>query len=249
MTVGIILAGGKGTRLKSKEKNKVALPFLNKPLIVYGVDLLNSVADTTIVVVGAFRESVMDVLKEKKVVFAYQRKRLGTGHAVKVGLELVRKLSITPSVVLVGYGDHTMFYTKETVKQLIKLHYKENAVISLITTQYDLPSELAWGRIIRSNEGNIVDSVEEKDATGDQKKITELNAGFYCFSYEFLRENIERVPLSSVSGEYYINSLIKIASSQDEKVAGLLVPFAGVGIGINRYSDLAENQRLYLEKR
>jgi len=243
---GIILAAGKGTRIKSKDKNKVTLPFLNRPLIIYAVELLTGICDPVVVVVGAFYASVRDVLKSYNVIYAHQRKRLGTAHAAKVGLEELNNYSPRPDIVLVAYGDHAMFYSKETVLNLIKLHKNEKAVMSIITTLYDDPNSSAWGRIVRNKDKNIVDSVEQKDANSEQLKIKELNAGFYCFDYEFLRSNIKKIEKSHVSGEYYINSLIKIAADQGKKVIGLEVPFSAVGIGINRYDELEESQKLYV---
>ncbi|MFN4212911.1 MAG: sugar phosphate nucleotidyltransferase [Microgenomates group bacterium] len=243
MIVGIILAAGKGTRIKAKDRNKVTLPFLNKPLVVYSVELMRKVADKVIVVIGAFHQSVKEVLKDFPVDYAYQKKRLGTAHAVKVVIPLAQKYQ--PQLVLVGYGDHTMFYQKENIDDLINLHQKENAVMTIITVKHN-NENLHWGYIIRNLKNEIIDSVEFKDATDEQKKIKELNAGFYCFDFAFLKENIGKVPKSSVSGEYYINSLIKIAADQGKKVAGLEIPFSSVGIGVNRWSELEESQRLYL---
>lgn len=247
MIIGIILAAGKGTRMKSKDKNKVTLPFLNKPLIVYSVELMKKIADKVLVVIGAFHESVKEVLKNFKVIYAYQKKRLGTGHAVKKALEKIAELKLNPNLILVGYGDHTMFYKEEEIKKLIALHQKEEAVMSIITAEHD-NKDLHWGYILRNEKGEIVDSIEYKDA--DQlvkKKIKELNAGFYCFNFDFLKRFINKVPKSKASGEYYINSLIKIAVDNGFKVAGLKVPFSSVGIGVNRWSELEESQRLYLQ--
>lgn len=241
------MAAGKGTRIKSKNSNKVTLPFLNKPLIIYAVELMLGLTDFTVVVVGAFAQSVKDVLKNYRVIYGLQSKRLGTAHATGVGLKLVEKYS--PDLVLVGYGDHTMFYKKETIKKLVVLHKKNQAVMSLITTDYDNPNYLSWGRIIRDKNGFVVDSVEQKDATEEEKKIKELNAGFYCFDFNFLKNYLRKVRKSKISGEYYINSLIKIAAEAGLKVVGLKVPFSGVGIGINRYDELKESQKLYLSAR
>lgn len=244
MIGGIILAAGKGTRINSKEKNKVTLPFLNKPLIVYSVELMRQVADKVVVVVGAFAESVKEVLKDYPLIYAHQLKRLGTGHATKVGLKALEKFS--PSIVLVGYGDHTMFYRKKDIKDLISVHKKTGAAMTIITVKH-ANENLHWGYIVREKNGKIVDSVEFKDASERQKKIKELNAGFYCFDFKFLKENISKIPKSSVSGEYYLNSLIKIAASSGKKVSALTVPFSSVGIGINRWSELEESERLYLK--
>lgn len=246
MIVAILLAAGRGTRLKSTDRNKVTLPFLNKPMIVYGVELMLSVSEKVVVVVGAFAKSVEEVLKDYDVVYAVQKEQMGTAHAVKIGLEKIQEFS--PSLVLVGYGDHTMFYRKETIENLIDVHKKENAAISIVTTLAD-GNSLAWGRVIRDSNGRVVDNVEHKDATDEQKKIRELNAGFYCFDYLFLKDHIDLVPQSPVSHEYYINSLIKIAVDRGKKVSTLVVPFDSVGIGINRPDELAESQKIYLGRK
>jgi len=247
MIIGIILAAGKGTRIKAKTANKVTLNFFNKPLIIYSVELLEKVAHKIFVVIGAFHESVKKILVQKKVFYAYQKKRLGTGHAVKVAVEEIIKKKLKPEIVLVSYGDHTMFYKKEDIKKLIALHQKEKAVMSIITTESKENEKLHWGYILRDKKGNIVDSVEYKDANDEIKKnIKELNAGFYCFDFDFLKDNLKKIKKSKVSGEYYINSLIKIGSLQNLKVAGLKIPFSSVGIGINTWQELEESQRIYL---
>jgi len=153
MIGGIILAAGKGTRIKAKTINKVTLPFLNKPLIIYSVELMEKVADKIFVVIGAFHQSVKKVLQNKRVFYAYQRKRLGTGHAVKVAVEKIIKEGLLPKIVLVGYGDHTMFYEKKDIERLIDLHQKEKAVMSIITTESEENQKLHWGYILRDKDG------------------------------------------------------------------------------------------------
>jgi len=250
MIIGVILAAGKGTRIKAKTANKVTLPFLNKPLILYSIELMEKVADKTGVVIGAFHESVKKVLSQKKVFYAYQKKRLGTGHAVKVAVEEIIKKNLKPKIVLVCYGDHTMFYKKEDIQKLITLHQKEKAVMSIITTKSKENEKLHWGYVIRDKSNNVIDSIEYKDASEEIKKsISELNAGFYCFNFEFLKDNLKKIPKSKFSGEYYINSLIKIASDRSLKVVGLTIPFSSVGIGVNRWDELEESQRLYLKEK
>ena len=207
-------------------------------------------ADKIFVVIGAFHESVKKVLAQKKVFYAYQKKRLGTGHAVKVAVEEIIKKNLKPEIVLIGYGDHTMFYRKEDIKKLIASHQKEKAVMSIITTESENNEKLHWGYVLRDEKNNIIDSIEYKDASDEIKKnIKELNAGFYCFDFDFLKSNLKKIPKSKVSGEYYINSLIKIASGQNLKVEGLKIPFSSVGIGVNRWDELEESQKLYLKEK
>lgn len=241
----IILAAGKGKRLNSTHVNKVALPFLGKPLIKYGVQLLQEISTPVVVVIGAFSKSVEDALKGFDVVFVHQKRRLGTGHAVEVGLQALKLHS--PAHVLVGYGDHMMFYKKETIRKLIEKHQAENASLSFITTFHDDPDKLAWGRIIRNSTGKIVDSVEQKDATEEQKKVKELNAGFYCFEFDFLKKFIGKIKKSPVSHEYYINNLVKIAVKNGKKVIGCRVPFEEVGIGINQKEEIVRSQNFFLK--
>ncbi len=243
-TVSIILAAGKGTRINSRDMNKVVYPFLGRPMILYGVELFEKVSSPVIVVVGAYTRSVKKALHNRqKVRFAYQKRQLGTGHAVKVALKVLEKYS--PTTVLVGMGDHMMFYKKETIEKLLKEHRKQKAIASFLTIKYHSPNELAWGRVERDRKGNVLDIVEQKDATEKQKKIKELNSGFYCFDYDFLRKDINKLKKSKASGEYYLTDIVKAAVKDGEKVVGMPVRFREVGIGINRHEELLESQDLY----
>jgi len=246
MINAVILAGGNGTRINSKEINKVALPFLGKPIVLYGVELFEKIASRTMVVIGAFSESVKTALKDKKVTFINQEERLGTGHAVKMALPALEDASDN-ELVIVGYGDHLMFYKEQTVRELIDKHQSEQAFVSFITTKYHDPNYLAWGRIERDEQGNVKDIVEQKDATEEQRRIKEVNAGFYCFSLGFLRNHVDLIEKSPVTGEYYITDLVKFAVKEKLKVLAVIVRFREVGIGINRQDELEESQKIYTE--
>lgn len=249
MIVGIILAAGKGTRLRSTDRNKVTLPFLNKPLVVYSVELMQQVCDQTVVVVGAFHESVKQILKNYPVTFAYQDEQLGTGHATRVGFSEIIKNSWQPSEVLVGYGDHTMFYKQKTIQKLIDLHRQKKANVSLLTFTYDDPNRIKYGRIVRDTEGFVTAIVEHKEATPQELEIKEVNPGFYCFDFQFLKENIGKLVQSGTTNEYYITDMIKIAVDQEKKVVGLTIDFKEAGLGINTVEELAENEKIYLQKK
>ncbi len=248
MISSIILAAGKGTRMNSKTNNKVINLFAGKPLIFYGIELMKKVSQKQIIVLGAFSDSVKNILKNySNLIYTYQKKRLGTGHAVKIALKEIEKMNLKPKLILVGYGDHMMFYKKNTIKNFINNHIKNQAAMSLISVFYDNPDELAWGRIIRDKKTNLViDSIEQKDATFEERKIKELNAGFYCFDYQLLKKFINKTPKSKITGEYYLNSLVKIFADNDFKVISFPVNFEEVGIGINKKEELEASEKLFL---
>lgn len=244
----IILAAGKGTRMQATEKNKVALLFHGKPLVAYAVELFAGICDPIIVVVGAYSQSVKISLTGYQVQFVDQIEQLGTGDAVKTGVDFLKKNSSAPNYVMVSYGDHSMFYRKETVKKLIQLHSDSNSPISLLTTVVDNPNELAWGRVVRNSEGFVERIVEQKEATPAETTINEVNPGFYCFDYDFLERAIRLVKPSPVKKEFYLTDIIQIAVSEGKKIAALRVPFEEVGIGINKPEELSVSQKLYEER-
>ncbi len=209
----IILAAGKGSRMKATTVNKVAMPLMDKPMIIHTIERLEKMNITDIVVVVGFaKESVMNVLGNK-VIFAVQNKRLGTAHAVSCGL---KKIASGIEHVLVVNGDDSAFYTTEILENLIKTHSESNAALTFLTIDRDNPTGL--GRIVRNENGKLSSIVEEKDATDEQRNIKEINPGCYLFSVEFLQKYLPMVKKSSVSGEYYITSLIDIGIKHGEVV-------------------------------
>lgn len=240
MVAGIILAGGKGTRLKSESVNKVTLPFAGKPMIQYGVEVLHPFVSQLIVVVGAYADSVKSTLASFDVEYATQEEQLGTGHAVKIALPYLRA---DTDHIIVGYGDHMMFYQHKTVERMIKRHSDEQAAVTCITTSLEDPA--AYGRILRDEDGYMYGIVEKKDATPGQLKIKEINAGFYIFNAFFLQNSISLIKPSPVSKEYYLTDLVDIAVKSHQPVIGMEVPYQEVGIGINTQDELTESLQLY----
>jgi len=236
----IILAAGKGKRMKSKDHNKVVLRLADKPMILHTDHLLKSVGIKTIVVVVGFaKESVISLLGNK-VTYAEQKKRLGTAHAVGIAL---KKLPGRIKHVLVLNGDDSAFYDKKTIEKLISWHFESNSVFTLLTIEKDNPYGL--GRIIRSNEGKIISIVEEKDATKEQRLIKEINPACYLFKVDFLRKYIKKVEKSKVTGEYYLTSLIKLGLKNNEKIESHRMG-SFVWRGVNTKDELAEAQGLFI---
>ncbi|MFH1186693.1 MAG: sugar phosphate nucleotidyltransferase [Candidatus Levyibacteriota bacterium] len=237
----IILAAGKGTRMNSKKINKVTLPLADKPMILHSIHLLqNMKIGALVVVVGFAKQSVIKLL-DGGIIFAEQRKRNGNARAVVFGLE---KLPKQIKDVIVLNGDDSAFYSEKIIKDMIKLHSSSNASLTLLTTEREDPKGL--GRIIRDKNEKILSIREEKDASPKQKKIKEVNPACYIFKVSFLKKYLKQVQKSSVTGEYYIVSLVDIGIKHGEKIETLKIkkfPWRGV----NTDDELIEAQHLFLK--
>lgn len=245
MDVGIILAAGKGTRFKAQGINKTAVELAGKPLVKYGTDLLDQVAYKIVVVVGDYADSVKNAIGiDPKVIYAEQRESRGTGDAARVAVEKIAGMKLNPKKAWLGYGDHMMFYTVAAASNLGKEITNEKIALALIT--FDCPDvNHTYGRIVRKADGTVERIVEHKDATDEQKKIVEVNAGFYCFNYNFLVQGLEQLKPSPVTGEYYLTDLINMAVNENLTVKALKIPYESVGIGVNTQRELADSGQLW----
>lgn len=221
----IILAGGKSKRMKS-DKPKVLIELRGEPMIGH---LLKAVgqsgfAEPAVIVIGHAGEEVKEALGPKYK-YAVQEKQLGTGHAVATAIPYV--LSDTRHIMVL-YGDHPLV-SKETMENLAKTHLKEKNPITMCTVSIpDFNGSrscfLNFSRVIRNKEGVIIGNVEFKDATEDQKKITEVNPCYFCFNVDWLAKNIKKIANKNAQGEYYLTDLIKIACENGDKIGDIKIP-------------------------
>jgi bifunctional UDP-N-acetylglucosamine pyrophosphorylase / glucosamine-1-phosphate N-acetyltransferase len=239
----IILAGGKGRRMQMKTENKVTVALADKPMVEHIVDFMHKInINTIIVVVGFAKESVMNVLKKQNVIFAEQKKRLGTGHAVVCAL---RKLPNHITDVLVVYGDDAVLYAEKNIpiiNKLLELHYLKGSSLTFLTIEQENPSGL--GRIVRDEQRKLHAIIEEKDATQEQRKIKEINPGCFVFSISFLQKYLPKIHKSQVTGEYYLTSLIDLAIKHKE-VTETLQGGKMAWRGVNTREELTQAEQLY----
>lgn len=224
--IAVILAAGKGTRMKSN-KSKLVHKIYGKELVTRVVDVAKKADVNDIVaVVGYKKEQVEEVLKDK-VKYAYQEEMLGTGHAV---MQAVKYLEGRKGKVLVLNGDVPIL-RPETLKNLVQksIHNKEYA--TLLTAIYDNPT--GYGRIVRDEGGNIKAIVEQKDATEEQKEIKEINAGIYCFDIEELLLALKEITPNNAQGEYYLTDVIKIMNDKGLKTGAVIVEDNTEILGVN----------------
>ncbi|MCH7541314.1 NTP transferase domain-containing protein [Patescibacteria group bacterium] len=230
----IVLAAGKGTRLASgapSPKPKVMYEIGGKPMVLYTLDILRKLGLEEIVIVVGHKAS--DVVKTvgEGFKFATQEKRLGTAHAVSIGLQ---KVSGDKTEVIVLNGDDSAFYKVETIKKVLNKHIGKGNTITFVSLQTKDPKGL--GRVIRKG-GRVVSIVEDKVATKEQKKIREINDGVYVFKKEWLKNNLPTIKKSPV-GEYYLVDLISLAVSQEKNVDAFKLSDSSEWFGVNTPEEL-----------
>lgn len=241
----IILAAGKGKRMNSKNLNKVVLPLGDRPMIMHVVEFIKDLGiHTIVVVVGFAKKSVEKTLNGTSIIYAVQRKRLGTGHALSKAVE---KLPKSIENILLTQGDDAFFYRKENlhfVEKLIKKHFETSSSVTILTIELDNP--FGVGRILRNSSGKILKIVEEKDATDVQREIKEVYSGCGVYNVAFLKKYLKLIKKSSVTGEYYLISLIDLAAKNGELIAAVeagKIPWRGV----NTPQELEIARKLYLQ--
>jgi len=238
----IVLAAGRGKRMNSKTVNKVVLPLGDLPMIVHTFNLLENLGiKTIIIVVGFAKNSIIKLFNGRKIIFAEQKKRLGTAHAVVCA---IKKVPNSVKNVLVLYGDDSALYKAETIKKLIKKHIESNASFTFLTIELDNPKGL--GRVIRGKKGSVMAIVEEKDATEDILKVNEVNPACYVFKIDFLKKYLPKIKKSPITGEYYLTSLIENGIKNNENIETLQ---AGLFAwrGVNTKEELEEAENIFLK--
>ena len=237
----IILAGGKGTRMKSSLA-KVLLPLAGHPLLHYTLDLsskLNPVQ--TIVVVGHQADQVQQAFADRGVEFVLQHEQLGTGHAAKQAKE---KLENFKGLVLVLCGDMPLI-RPDTLLEMVAGHRASGAKCTVLTLKSDGLHD--FGRIIRDEKGLILKIVEFKDASDVEKKVDEFNSGVYCFDSGLFFKALEHVDSNNAQNEYYLTDTIEYLVRKRYPVQATQTQNANEILGINSPDDLNRAERLLVD--
>jgi bifunctional UDP-N-acetylglucosamine pyrophosphorylase/glucosamine-1-phosphate N-acetyltransferase len=231
----IVLAGGRGKRMNS-DLAKVLHTIADRPMVVHTLEKLKKLdLDDVIVVVGHQAENVKETLGPNH--YAHQAQPLGTGDAVRTGLS---EVSEETKYILVVNGDDSAFYSVKTLQDFIENHIKSQAPISMITLN---KPEAQIARVIRDEEGFLKEVIEWRDYPDSSEKSDEVNCGAYVFNAEFLRQNINKIPLSN-TGEYYVTELLKMAREQGKKVNIFKLEDPNEWIGVNTQEELQKANEL-----
>ena len=241
----VILAAGKGKRMKNPNKSKVMYEISGKPLIEYVVNLALKIdSDKIVIIVGHQKQSVIDFIRERfsnemsKIKFAHQDEQLGTGHAV---MQTSDELKTFDGDVLILSGDVPLL-SYDTVGKFISFHADNNFTASLLSAIFEGP--FGYGRIIRDGNGKFIDIIEEKDAEPYIRKIKEINSGIYLVDNKNLFEALRTLKTDNVQCEYYITDIFKYFKEKGIKIGAIPVENNYEIAGINTIEQLDKMEKV-----
>ena len=242
----IILAAGLGTRMKSS-KIKILHDAAGRPIIDYVLDLAADLSpNPPVMVVGYQRESVQKSVGARAR-FAMQEQQLGTGHAVLQAATLLEPAEEKRVLILSGDVPLTRI---ETLRRLLDEHERSGNALTLLTMKLAEPA--MYGRIVRDHDGAVTRIVEAKDASDEEKRIDEVNAGIYVFEGAHLFDNLRSLGNTNAQGEYYLTDLLATLREGGQRVGALVVDDPVEALGVNSRSELArvenEIQRRVVER-
>lgn len=245
MIKSIILAAGKGTRMKS-DTPKVLHTIFDKTLVGYVIDAVNNtgLADENFVIVGHQAERVEEYINKNydNAKCVLQSPQLGTGHAVSMALPYLKDFD---GEVIILCGD-TPLITSETIKEFVVYHRDNKSDLTVMSAIFENPTN--YGRIIRNQDGSLNSIVEEKDATPEQKAVKEINAGIYCINWAKIKPAFNELTSNNAQGEYYLTDIIKWGNEKNLSVNAYTLKNNEEIFGINSKTHLAEATKMLNNK-
>ncbi len=239
--VSVILAAGKGTRMKSKLP-KVLHKVGGLPMVEHVLRAAQEAgASKNIAIIGFGAEKVEEFLADRAII-ALQKEQLGTGHAV---LQAAPALEGFQGTVMILCGDTPLLEGSE-LKKFYEEHLSSGAAASVLTAFASNPT--GYGRILRDATDNVEGIVEEKDASAAQKAIKEINTGIYCVEAPLLFEVLATLTCDNAQGEYYLTDILTKLKAGGKKIAGISTDDFDMVMGINARTQLAVAERIMRDR-
>lgn len=235
----VILAAGKGTRMKS-ETPKVLHKILDKTLLGYVLDNVKNITNENFVIVGHHAEEVTEFVQKNynSAKTVLQTPQLGTGHAVSMACPYLESFD---GLVLILCGD-TPLITETTLKKFVDFHISSKSDLTVMSTIFANPAN--YGRIIREPDNTLKCIVEEKDATPEQKAVKEVNAGIYLLNWAKIKPAFSQLTSNNAQGEYYLTDIIAWGKQEKLNVNAYVLENSDEIFGINSRKNLAEAARI-----
>ncbi len=241
----VIMAAGKGTRMKNPDVAKVMYTIDEMPMVEHVVRLaLRLESSRTVVIVGWKKETVIEHLARvcPSVSCVEQSPQLGTGHAVMQAEAALKDfrgdvLVLSGDVPLLGYG---------TLRALVDEHRSGGAAATLLTTTVE--DATGYGRILRNDGGNVVGIMEQKDAAEEQKKIREINSGIYLFQKDPLFQALKHLTTDNAQHEYYLTDVFRYFWRNELPVRAVEASDPREVQGINTFAQLEEAREIFRQR-
>lgn len=243
MKAAIVLAAGKGKRMKS-DLPKVLHRIHGQPMITILLDtLVRMKFDRIVVVIGHEGEMVRKELAGYPVAFAWQREQLGTGHAVMMAKE---ELADFDGITLVVAGD-VPFLSENSINALLKAHVETKSSATCLSAIFEDPT--GYGRIVRDGTSDrLKQIVEHKDASDEIKLIREVNSGTFCFDNQLLLKFVSEIGKENAQGEYYLTDAIKIMYDKGLTVSVAVASDPEEVKGVNSTDQLEHLERVFADR-
>lgn len=238
----VVLAAGEGKRMKSKTP-KVLHKLAGVPMIEHIVDAMDEMAcERKIIVVGFKADTIKEALSHRDVDFALQNEQLGTGHAVMMAEEQIPD----HGQILILLGDVPLIRTS-TLTSFVSYHKSNACSASVLTTKLDNP--FGYGRVVRNSAGEqVAKIVEQRDATDEEKTISEINTGIMCFEAQALKRALKKISNSNDQAEYYLTDAFEILVEEGEKATAFITEDASEVMGINSRVQLEEAEQIFRKR-
>ena len=240
----VILAGGEGKRMKMSKPKPLA-EVLGEPMLKWVVNSVRRAGIDNICIVKGFGKEYIEEFVETldfSVETVFQAERLGTGHAVMQAKEFLKKSG--GSVVILG-GD-APFMDSETIKDSYEYHAEQNNSATVISANVDDPT--GYGRIVRDENGDVVNIVEQKDADKKTAAINEVSSGGFWFDTEKLLSVLDEIKSDNNANEYYLPDALKLLLKKNEKIGAFTASSSDTVLGANDPSQLKELEQIAIKK-
>lgn len=238
----IILAAGKGTRMKTPGA-KVLQKLAGRPLLSHLLETVRTLApDRLVIVVGYQAKEVMARFQIREVEFALQEQQLGTAHAVAQAESILKDFS---GDVLVMCGDMPLLKLK-TLRTMVDQHRQSASHCTLLTVKTSEKKD--FGLVLRDEKGNLARIVEQKDATESEKRVDEYNAGVYCLGKDLLFNALKSIENNNMQKEYYLTDIVRYMVGNRMQIHAMQTTDADEIFGINTEDDLKKAESLFKDK-
>lgn len=241
----LVLAAGKGTRMKSS-RPKALHTLSEKWMIRYVLETVDRLSPRRVyLLLGHRADEIRRALNRKDLVYLDQKVQKGTGHALLTALQAIPKKDMRDYLCVLN-GDAPLLQTK-TLSRLVRTHIRRKAVLTLLTC--DLENPRGYGRLVRDKNRHPVRIVEEKNASPEERRQKEVNAGVYCLSLPDILPLLKQIKADRKTREFYVTDLLGISVRQGVRVATVRSNSPEEITGINSNQDLAAVQKILWERK